>query len=79
MKRTPALVAIAGALSLASAAVAAQAASPVADQVRRPTVQTASFGAGVSPATFLLAAGLVLTGAAVVALGAWSGDTAETP
>lgn len=76
MKRFINIAAIMASLSLASLTVAADAS---AERQQSSRAQRASLGGGTSPASLALTVGLVITGAAVIALGAWSGDSAETP
>ncbi len=79
MKRTLNTAAALLTLMLVTSAIAASP-SNAGDAARTsPSMQTASFGAGASPTSIALTVCLVITGAAVVALGAWSGDSAETP
>lgn len=76
MKRIITSAAITASLSLASLAMAADA---PAERHPGSRAQRAALGGGASPTTLALTIGLVITGAAVIALGAWSGDSAETP
>lgn len=71
-------MAAAAALFVATAGVASDGTNRSSADRRQATAQTASFGGSSSPVSVMLTVGLVLTGA-VVALGAWNGDAAETP
>mgnify|MGYP003700458535 CR=1 FL=1 len=77
MKLFTTSAAILASLSFASLAMAADA--PTRVDGAQQTAQQAGLGGGASPTTLALTIGLVITGAAVIALGAWSGDSAETP
>lgn len=79
MKRTWIVAGIAGVLGFTAVAFGAEAAPSRATDSRQESAQASLVGSGASPLSFAVTSALVLGGAAVVALGAWRGDAAETP